>query len=83
MSAADFFEWLTVLVMAPIATATVLFWLGTTLFVYFDAKARSRNRTFSALLAVAIGLSYWPIGFLAYLACTASFDRRFLGHSTN
>jgi len=83
MSAADFFEWLTVLIVAPIATAAVLFWLGTMLFVYFDAKTRSKNRAFSAILAVVMTLSYWPISFLAYLACTAIFDRSSPGYSTS
>jgi hypothetical protein len=81
MFTADFFEWLTVLVMALIATAAVVFWLATMLYLYFDAKARSKNRAFSALLTVAVGLSNWPISFLAYLACTAILDRRSLGQS--
>jgi len=83
MSAADFFEWLTVLVMIPIAAIAFLFLLGSTLYVYFDTQVRSKNRAFSAALAIAVALACWPISFLAYLACTAIFDRRSPGYSTS
>lgn len=76
MSMSDFFEWVTVLVMAPIGTLAFFFLAVTVLYVYIDAEKRSRSRVFAALLALAVALSYWPISFLAYIGCTAVLDRR-------
>ena len=76
MSMADFIEWMTVLLMAPIATFTVFFFVITLLYVYIDAEERSRSRLFASALAFAVGFSYWPISFIAYIAGTVILDRR-------
>lgn len=76
MSQAGFFEWLSVLVMIPVAVLTLLFLVVTLLYVYFDAERRTNSRLLAALLAIAIVMRYWPISFLAYLVCTAMLDRR-------
>lgn len=76
MSAADLFEWLTVLVMVPIASVLVFFQIVTALYVYIDAEERSKSRLFAALLAAAVAFYYWPISFLAYIACTVLLDRQ-------
>lgn len=76
MSAGDFFEWLTVLVAAPLATLAMFFRAVTALFVYMDAAERSKSRFLAVLLAVAVAWFYWPISFLAYLVGTALLDRR-------
>ncbi|MBC7815422.1 MAG: hypothetical protein IAG10_00820 [Planctomycetaceae bacterium] len=48
----------------------------TALYVYFDVEERSRNRVFAALFALAVAIFYWPISFVAYIACTVILDRR-------
>ena len=76
MSAADLFEWVTILVMVPLASILVFFQVVTALYVYIDAEERSKSRLFAALLAAAVAFCYWPISFLAYIACTVLLDRR-------
>ncbi|MDZ4819845.1 MAG: hypothetical protein SGJ20_12820 [Planctomycetota bacterium] len=76
MSAADLFEWITLLVSMPFAAALVFFRLVTALYVFIDAKDRSKNLWFALLLTGAVFFCYWPISFLAYLTCTALLDRK-------
>lgn len=76
MSAADFFEGVMLLVMAPVATILFFFRIVTALYVYIDVEERSKSRLFAASLAAAVALCYWPISFLAYIACTVVLDRR-------
>jgi hypothetical protein len=76
MSEADFFECVSLLVMAPIATILFFFRIVTTLYVYIDAEERSKSRLFAAALAAAVALCYWPISFLAYIACTVLLDQQ-------
>lgn len=76
MSSGDFIELISVLLAVPLAAGAWLFWIVTTLYVYFDVERRSKSRLFAAAFAMAIAMYYWPISFLAYLACTASLDRR-------
>lgn len=76
MSAADFIEWMGVLIAAPLGTLMLFFQIVTALYVNFDAEQRSRSRLFAGLLAAAVAFCYWPISFLAYLGCTAALDHR-------
>ncbi len=76
MSSGDFMELMSVLVSVPLATITWFLWIVTTYYVYLDAERRSKSRLFAVAFAIAIAMYYWPISFLAYLACTASLDRR-------
>jgi hypothetical protein len=75
MSVADFLEWMTVLVMIPVGTFAFVFWVATAIFVYFDAKVRSKSRIFAVGLAIAGALSYWPLSYLTYFVCTIVIDR--------
>ena len=79
MSTADFMEWITVLLTAPIAALVVCFRALTALYVFFDVEKRSNNRVMSFALSVAVFLAYWPVSFFAYLICCAIIDRRHLG----
>src|SRR5690606_612383 len=72
----DLFEMLSIWVSLPFAVLAAGFWIATSLYVYFDAEARTRNRLFAACLVAAITVAYWPISFLAYVVCVASLDRR-------
>jgi hypothetical protein len=76
MSMGDLMELLSVLAAIPLATGLCFFWIVTAGYVYFDAEHRARRSLFAAALALAVSFFYWPISFLAYLACTAIIDRR-------
>ncbi|MDB5336217.1 MAG: hypothetical protein JWN70_1836 [Planctomycetaceae bacterium] len=76
MSSGDFMELISVLGSVPLATCAWFFWIVTTYYVYLDVERRSKSRLFAVAFAIAIATYYWPISFLAYLACTASLDRR-------
>lgn len=73
---ADFIEWIAVLVMIPVATFAFVFRVATAFYAYLDAAKRTGNRVFAAAIAVAVFFCYWPISFLAYIACTVCIDRR-------
>ena len=76
MSPGDFWEWVSVLTMAPVAAAVLFIRIVTALYVFVDVQERSHSRPLSMLLAVAVGMFYWPMSFLAYLGCTVALDRR-------
>ena len=76
MSSADFFEWLTLMLMIPVSTAVVIFRFVTAFYVYFDTEERSKSRVLAAGIAIAVFWCYWPISFLAYIACSVMRDRR-------
>jgi len=76
MTAGDFFECVTLVVLAPIATLMFLFLIATSLYVYFDTEERSSSHILAFLLTAATALCYWPISFLAYLVCTNILDNR-------
>ncbi|WP_442483818.1 hypothetical protein [Aeoliella sp. SH292] len=71
----DLFETLSIWVSLPFAVLAAVFWIATSLYVYFDCETRTRSRLFAACLVVAITVAYWPISFLAYVVCVASLDR--------
>ena len=81
MSAADFVEWITVLLVAPLAAIVVCFRALTALYVYFDVEKRTNNRAVSLALSVAVFLCYWPVSFFAYLGCCVLLDRRHVGRA--
>lgn len=81
MGFADLLEWLGLLAAAPIAVVMYGFWLITMLYAYLDGVERSRSKIFAVLLALSIGLAYWPVSFLAYLVVASLLDRRPLQRS--
>lgn len=76
MSQSDFAEWLTLMLVLPLAAFATFFWLLTALYVYIDTEQRTKSRLLAAGFALMVATYYWPISFLAYLACTAVVDRR-------
>ena len=75
MPSNDVVEWLQLMLSLPLAALLVFFRLITALYVYIDAEQRSKNRLMAVGFTLMVTLFYWPIGFFAYLACTALIDR--------
>lgn len=75
MSSNDVAEWLLLMLSLPLAEFLVFFRLITALYVYIDAEQRSKNRFMAVGFTLMVTLFYWPIGFFAYMACTAVIDR--------
>lgn len=71
----DLFETLSIWVSLLFAVLAAVFWIATSLYVYFDCGTRTRSRVFAACLSAAVMVAYWPLSFLAYVVCVASLDR--------